>query len=221
MTNASSFATPGPIAAVPATQENSSSGVAKNKPAAKSSPIRAAKLSDLDLVHQRLLEAIDSSPFYSPLFKSYEKARLTKGYLRNLVAMDPHHVMIVMAKKETVGFMISGPELGTLWLYWSYVFPEKRRATLAMASLRSFIEHWDNGRFHKIATYTRPDNDIAIAMMKRFKFKHACTLEKHIFGEDYMHWERALTKSEPGYDFGIGPGLGGRLKRRIAKLVGR
>ena len=167
------------------------------------------------------MEAIDTSPFYSPLFKDYEKARLTKGYLRNLVAMDPHHVMIVLSGNETAGFMISGPELGTLWLYWSYVFPEKRRATLAMASLRSFIEHWDNGRFHKIATYTRPDNNTATALMKRFKFNHVCTLEKHIFGEDYIHWERTLNKTEQGYDFGVGPGLAGRLKSRIAKLVGR
>jgi len=218
MSDAANFAAPGPISKV---QENSLPEATGNKPAARSSPIRAANSSDLDLVHQRLMEAIETSPFYSPLFKSYEKSRLSKGYLRNLVAMDPHHVMIVMVKKETAGFMISGPELGTLWLYWSYVFPEKRRATLAMASLRSFIEHWDNGRFHKIATYTRPDNDIAIALMKRFKFTHVCTLEKHIFGEDYMHWERALNKTEQGYDFGVGPGLAGRLKTRIAKLVGR
>ncbi len=218
MSNALSLPEPGPV---PASRENTVSNAATNKPAARARAIRAAKLSDLDLVHERLMEAIETSPYYSPLFKQYEQARLTKGYLRNLIARDPHHVMIVVSGGQTAGFMISGPELGTLWLYWSYIFPEKRRATLALAALRSLIEHWDNGRFHKIATYTRPGNEAAIALMKRFKFKHVCTLEKHIFGEDYLHYERMLTKTVNGYDFGVGPGFVGRLKSRIAKLVGR
>ncbi len=77
------------------------------------------------------------------------------------------------------------------------------------------------GRFHKIATYARPANNTALALMKRFKFNHVCTLKNHIFGEDYMHWERELNKTEPGYDLGVGPGLGGRLKRHFARLLGR
>ena len=41
--------------------------------------------------------------------------------------------------------MISGPELGTLWLYWSYVFPEKRKSAMALTAMRAFVEHWDKG----------------------------------------------------------------------------
>ena len=98
---------------------------------------------------------------------------------------------------ETVGFMISGPELGTLWLYWSYLFPEHRKSGVAMAAMRTFLEHWDNGRFHKVATYTKPGNDVAAAIMKRFGWSHTATLEQHIFGEDYLLYEHKFQKADP------------------------
>ena len=186
---------------------------------ARAPAIRAATSADIDLIHTRLMEVINTSPHYSDLFKQYESARLDKAYLANLIAMDPFHVMICLTGEETVGFMITGPELGTLWLYWSYIFPEKRRASLAMACLRDMIRHWDNGRFHKISTYIRPGND-AVALLNRFRFTHTCTLEKHIFGEDYMLYELPLNKVADGYDFGVNVGRLGRIKGRLRAALG-
>lgn len=191
----------------------------QSTPAARPSPVRAATLADVDLIHERLMEAIETSPHYSDRFKQYETARLSKSYLRNLIAVDPFHVMICLSGKETIGFMITGPELGTLWLYWSYIFPEKRRASVAMACLRDLIKHWDNGRFHKLSTYTRPGND-AVALLNRFKFQHTCTLENHIFGQDYMLYELTLTKVEAGYDQGMAIGRLGRIKGWFRTILG-
>ncbi|HHG89780.1 MAG TPA: hypothetical protein ENJ90_04770 [Devosia sp.] len=165
------------------------------------------------------MEVIETSPHYSDLFKQYEKARLSKAYLANLIAMDPYHVIICLAEKETAGFMITGPELGTLWLYWSYIFPEKRRASLAMACFRDMISHWQNGRFHKISTYIRPGND-AVAIVRRFKFVHTCTLEKHIFGQDYMLYELPLNKVTKDYDLGMNVGRLGRIRGRLRAAFG-
>lgn len=188
----------------------------------RSPPLRPAKSTEIAQVHTWLTEAIDTSPYYSDTFKQFEKSRLSAAYLHRLHEANPGHIMLVVSKDEPAGFMISSPEYGTLWLHWSYILPEKRRGTLAMSSMRAFIEHWDNDRFHKIATFTKPGNDVAEVLMKRYGYAHVHTFEQHIFGEDYLLYERPLNKIIDGYDHGIShEGLMGRLKRRAAALLGR
>lgn len=191
-------------------------------PTKRPSPLRPAQPSDIAQVHKWLTEAIDTSPYYNDTFKQFEKSRLSVDYLHLLHEANPDHIMMLMSTDGPAGFMISSPEYGTLWLHWSYVLPEKRRGTLAISSMRAFIEHWDNNRFHKIATFTKPGNDVAEVIMKRYGFAHVHTFEKHIFGEDYLLYERPLTKTIEGYDHGVSHvGMLGRLKRRAAALLGR
>ena len=81
--------------------------------------------------------------------------------------------------------------------------------------MRAFISHWDDGRFHKIATYTKTGNEAAEAIMGRMGFAHVATLRQHIFGEDYLLFERPLNKTMPGYDRGTKGGLKHRLVRML------
>lgn len=181
--------------------------------------MRPAKKSDLDLVHERLMTAIMTSEYYSDEFKAYEAGRLSKAFLCRLSEIDPRHVLLPLAGNEPAGFMISGPELGTLWLYWSFIAPEYRRSTIAMKAVHGFIDHWDNDRFHKVSTYVKPDNLVAGKLMERYKFARTCVLEQHIFGEDYVLYERRLNKAIPGYDHGLSMGMKARLRFAIRSAL--
>jgi RimJ/RimL family protein N-acetyltransferase len=185
------------------------------------SPLRAATRDDLSLIHRRLMEAIETSPYYSDEFKDYETKRLTRSYLEALLDADPWHIAIMQVKGETAGFMISGPELGTLWLYWSYVFPEKRKSAAILLAMRRFLLHWDHGRFHKVSTYTKPGNEAAIKIMERFDWRLTTVLQRHIFGEDYLLYEHPLVKTVPGYDHGAWHGRLAAIKRAFRRLLGR
>lgn len=184
-------------------------------------PHRPARPDEVTMIHARLMEAITTSEHYSDEFKLYEAARLTSGYLRNLISIDPRHVLVLLAEGRPVGIMVTGPELGTLWLYWTYVFPECRTHAQPMRFLPALVRVWDNDRFHKIATYIRPNNKVAIAMSRRARFSHTVTHEKHLFGEDFMLWEHPLTRANVPYDLGAGMGFVARLKNRVLALFGR
>lgn len=182
--------------------------------------IRAATPADIDLIHRELSDVIMTSPHYNDRFKAYESARLNKTYLGNLLAIDPWHIMIMCADGTPGGAMVSGPEFGSIFRYWSWVFPSHRQTKLGMFGMRAFDEHWDNNRFHKAFTFVRPDNEVARMLLRRYGYKETCLLEKHIFGQDYMLIEKFYTRQDVDYDNGVNVGRLGRLKQRITGLVG-
>ncbi|GGA47382.1 GNAT family N-acetyltransferase [Pelagibacterium lentulum] len=180
---------------------------------------RPARWSDINLVHRELMELIDSMPYYNNRFKTYEKARLDKSFLRTLVEIDPWHVLLLEMDGQTGGFLISGPSNGTIFQYWSAIFPQFRGTPLGRFGMEAFISHWDNSRFHKASTYTRPDNRPALALLKRYGYKQVAHLEQHIFGEDYLVMERKLNKSDPEYDNGMSLSFAARMKLRLRGIL--
>ena len=193
-------------------------------PEAKATPrftTRAATADDLDLIHVELMNVIDESPHYNAEFKAWEKARLTKSYLRMLQRQDPWHVIALISEGKVGGALISGPEFGAIFRYWSWIFPAFRQTRLGMHGMRAFDEHFDNGRFHKAYTFVRPENEVALALLRRYGYEQTCVLKNHIFGQDYCVMEKPYTKVTEGYDHGVGTGRLGRIVGKLNELLGR
>ncbi|MDB5505459.1 MAG: hypothetical protein JWR75_97 [Devosia sp.] len=182
---------------------------------------RAATPADLEIIHRELMAVIDESPHYNELFKAHEKGRLTKQYLRALQTQDPFHVICVLLDGTPAGGLISGPEYGAIFRYWSWIFPAHRRSRLGFYGMRLFDEHWDNGKFHKAYTFVRPENTVALALLDRYGYTVTATFKTHIFGQDYCVVEKPYTKVTEGYDSGMGIGRLGRLLQKVGSVVGR
>ena len=182
---------------------------------------RAATAEDLPLIHRELMAVIDESPHYNAEFKAWEKARLTLSYLRMLQRQDPWHVMSLLLEDKVGGALISGPEYGAIFRYWSWIFPSFRQTRLGMHGMRAFDEHFDNGRFHKAYTFVRPENEVALALLRRYGYSETTVLKTHIFGQDYCVMEKPYTKVTDGYDHGVGTGRIGRIIQTVNGWLGR
>ncbi len=165
-----------------------------------SQPLRPATLQDIPLVHRQLKAALAETFPHLPEFGAREAARFSPDYLRQMIIANPAYVFVVEHQGQNAGFMLCGPEQGNLVYYWGYIEPAHRKGGLAIASMAQFTKFWDNGRFHKITAFTTAQNRIAQLLMQRNGYKLVATLEKHIFGEDFIVFERPLNKALPGYD---------------------
>ncbi len=182
---------------------------------------RPATLADIDLVHAELMAVIDESAHYNDLFKAHEKSRLTKGFLRALIAHDAYHVIILTSDGKPGGALVSGPEYGALFRYWSWIFPAFRETRLGMHGMRVFDAHWDNNRFHKAFTFVRPENEVALKLLNRYGYEQTCILKNHIFGQDYAVLEKTYTKAIEGYDHGMSMGRAAKILQKVSALLGR
>ena len=191
-------------------------------PVAEAAPrfsTRPATAADLPLVHRELMAVIDESPYYNDEFKAFEKSHMTIHLLRMLQRQDPAHVMCLLSEGQVGGALISGAEFGAVFRYWSWIFPPFRKTRLGMHGMRAFDEHFDNGRFHKAFTFVRPENEVALALLRRYGYAQTCVLKNHIFGQDYAVMEKPYTKVVDGYDHGLGPSRLRRIARGIRGLV--
>lgn len=182
---------------------------------------RAATASDLDLIHHELMAVIDESPHYNDEFKAHEKRRFTMGFLRSLQRIDPFHVIVLTIDGQPGGGLISGPDLGSIFRYWSWIFPSHRQSRLGLHGMRIFDQHWDNGKFHKAFTWVRPENEVALALLRRYGYEQSAFLRQQVFGQDYVVMEKFYTKVTEGYDRGMSMGRIARFKARMDTLLGR
>jgi hypothetical protein len=167
------------------------------------------------------MAVIDESPHYNALFKEHEKDRLTKGFLRALQRVDPFHVIVLTVDDVPGGGLISGPETGAIFRYWSWIFPRTARPVSACTACGCSTSTGTT------ASSTRPSPSCG----RRTRSPSPCSaatatsrrllLRQHIFGQDYVVMEKFYTKVTEGYDRGMSMGRIARFKARVDTLLGR
>lgn len=182
---------------------------------------RSSVAGDLDWVHATLQQAIDELPFYSEEFKAHERKRMSRQMVERIFEFDPMLIRILTQDDEPAGLQIMTPDCGTLFLHWSFVRPEHRRGRIVMHTMRMIGETFQQMDWNKISTLTRTDNRVAIALLRRFKWQETALLERHIFGQDYILFEKMLDKTAPGYRHMDTSGRLGRAARAVRGLFGR
>lgn len=188
---------------------------------AKTPNFRPARKDEIEWVLNTVHRAIDESEFYCDEFKQHERERMNIHFLTALWEYDPQHLYVLCKGDEKVGIMISGPDNGVVFLYWSYIIPEHRASTIAIKGNKAFLQMFDNGHWHKLVTFTRTTNEKANLILARYGWTEVAQLNKHIFGEDYKIFEIPLEKTVPGYKPFRVPGRLERLKRKLLGPFGK
>ncbi|MEX0627540.1 MAG: GNAT family N-acetyltransferase, partial [Cucumibacter sp.] len=128
------------------------------------------------------------------------------------------YVIVFEVDGRRAGLQVSGPDCGALFLYWTFVLEDYRRSGIAVYAMRHYIEHFDDGNWHKLTTLTRTNNRAAIVIMQRFGWVEIARLDNHIFGEDFLQFEFPLQKTRPGYRL-LRTGRRARLVRRVRRVL--
>jgi hypothetical protein len=183
-------------------------------------PLRFVLPAEVKILHRMILAAVDETVGENAQFKAFEQARFNRSYIRALMAADPGYAQFAVTPQGKIcGFLLSGPNCGTLVLYWCYLLPEFRKGALALSSLVAFNSYWNNSRFHKIVAYAKVDNRVSLLMMRRTKYRDVAVLQNHIYGQDFVALELPLQKASANYDNFVGVGLWGRIKSKWLDLV--
>lgn len=184
--------------------------------------LQPVTLEDVGVLHAMVMAAIDEALGDVPAFRAREQARFDKGYLRALVAADPGYALFAVRPDGTrAGFILSQPDQGAIVLTWCYVLPAHRKGAFALRCMMDYVRRWNNGRFHKVVTYTRPENKVIRSLMKYGGFREVAVLQQHMYGQDVVLSEHMLTKAVDGYAPPVGVGLMGRVRLKARALLSR
>jgi len=131
-------------------------------------------------------------PYYNDVAKTSELAKYSSYLLRESMAVDPDSVLVAKTEQRLVGFCISRPDDGVIWLSWFGVHHSHRREGVGSALLEKLDETVRNGRSHKIWCDSRTDNRESLSVLRRHNYVQLCTVRNHWYGQDFILWEKLL-----------------------------
>lgn len=142
-------------------------------------------------------EVIAATPYYTDEAKRSEIAKYPEEALREAAAADPDAVLVAKADGEVVGFCVSRPDDGLVWLSWFGVDPAWRGRGVADALLARLEEATRARGVHKVWCDSRTDNLPSRRALARAGFREICTVENHWYGLDFVLLEKPVPRATP------------------------
>ena len=131
-------------------------------------------------------------PYYNDAAKTHESAKYSSESLCESMAVDPDSVLVARTEQTPIGFCISRPDDGVIWLAWFGVHAAHRREGIGSALLEKLEETVRRGRSHKIWCDCRTDNHESLTVLRRHNYMELCTVRRHWYGQDFILWEKFL-----------------------------
>lgn len=137
-------------------------------------------------------EVIAALPYYNHAAKTAEIGRYTAAYLRASIRDDPDAVLVAVNNEQCVGFCVSRPDDGTIWLSWFGTHPDWRGMGLGQRLLHALENTVRTKNIHKIWCDSRTENVPSRAALARAGFREICTIPNHWYGQDFVLLEKLL-----------------------------
>jgi RimJ/RimL family protein N-acetyltransferase len=106
-------------------------------------------------------------------------------------------VLVAKADGRVVGFCVSRPDDGLVWLSWFGVEPAWRGRGVADALLARLEEAVRARGVHKVWCDSRTDNLPSRRALARAGFREICTVESHWYGLDFVLLEKPVPRETP------------------------
>ncbi|MEW5926273.1 MAG: GNAT family N-acetyltransferase [Gemmatimonadota bacterium] len=142
-------------------------------------------------------EVIAATPYYTDEARRSEIAKYPAEALREAAADDPGAVLVAKAEGEVVGFCVSRPDDGLVWLSWFGVDPAWRGRGVADALLARLVDATRARGVHKLWCDSRTDNFPSRRALARAGFREICTVENHWYGLDFVLLEKPVPPETP------------------------
>jgi ribosomal protein S18 acetylase RimI-like enzyme len=140
-------------------------------------------------------EVIASVPYYGDEAKRSEIAKYPEDALREAAGADPDAVLVAKSGGSVVGFCVSRPDDGLIWLSWFGVDPAWRGAGVADALLARLEEAARARGVHKVWCDSRTTNLPSRRVLARAGFREICTVANHWYGQDFVLLEKPVPRA--------------------------
>lgn len=148
--------------------------------------------SEADAVSQLFAEIVLALPYYNDTAKKSELSQYTAASLRESIVDDPDSVLVARVGERPIGFCISRPDDGLVWLSWFGVDATYRRQGVGAALLERLESTVREGRSHKIWCDCRTSNEASQIVLSQNNYTKICVVNNHWYGQDFILWEKLV-----------------------------
>jgi len=139
-------------------------------------------------------DVIQGIPYYNDIAKSSEIKKFSESSLINKIHDDKYSVIVVRENKKIVGFCLSRFDDFLIWLEWFGVLKDQRGNRISKLLLEELEKTTRLRGCHKIWCDCRTTNEASKHILSAFGYKQITTITNHWYGQDFILWQKEISK---------------------------